>query len=590
MKNYITIITLLLVSIILFQTIVLVNFTNSVTQDLEISGKASAGYTRLCINRPMVVNTTCPSAFNQSTILENWTVTCDLGLSHDFGFRVWLEPTTIPNGVFANMTQSTGQLVITANQTGVGNHTLELEIRDRSPCPLEQTYFYEFEILDINDPPEHILDFESLTIREGFTTIAYVLDNHFYDPDDDPLNYTYTLTGDFVITINPANSQVRILNPPNQCSDGTLYFTATDPGGLSADSNMIELKANCDSPPDSADTAGGATPPPICEPKWDCERWSECQENGSRYRRCYDINACDINRLQRTFWEDCLYIPPQETETSPEEETTTDEEEEEEVRIETPLPSLIQEGEDYVTYILLALLTASIITAFFIAFRKQIRTLHAKIVWYLTKKQRKEILLEDEDKEYLLKKISDIEGKLKKDKDYQTNTQIMKDVVETYRYYFSKALTIPIEFNREEASQKIDKLIHQNLKLSLNKAVLKIMMYEKNKLRLTFENVKMLLQLLRFYVFATAKITKDDVNFKIVELELQGKGPRRTIILIHNAYAALEFQEIAQAQKNYLKILSIYEELSQKYKARLHPEIFQLYHNINYVLSWSKKR
>lgn len=39
------------------------------------------------------------------------------------------------------------------------------------------------------------------------------------------------------------------------------------------------------------------TPPVLCEPKWECDAWGECQD-GMHYRKCWDISSCgtDLNR------------------------------------------------------------------------------------------------------------------------------------------------------------------------------------------------------------------------------------------------------------------------------------------------------
>lgn len=588
MRKYVAISVLLLVSAIVLQTIIVINTTTLTSKQTEYIGNA-VGVARLCINRAMEINSTCPLSFNQSTSLENWTQICNFGLEHPFGVELYFDLFSLEPGVFAYVVNGTDTLYINATQQAVGERSITFEIRDLSECPFIQYYTYIFNVLDINDPPETILDFASLQIPTESTLSAYFLNQYFMDPDPlDILNYTFTNVGAFIITIDPISTEVRITNPSGNCQNGVLYFTATDPGNLSVDSNMIELIAQCPPEQSAPASSGGGLESEQCTPNWQCRRWSPCLVNNTRYRDCYDLNACNIDRLERRFWEECEYIELEDPEMSYP-EIQGQEQEDEQVRIETPRPITSQEKDGFMTYILFGILIVSVLTAGYLAFRQQIRSLYAKAMWYLTKKQRKELLLSDKDKDSILKQLNNLEIKIQLDKKYLTSSELLQELIFIYRIYFSRALSIPLEFALDDANKRIEKLIHTDLKNAFVKTISRIITLERHKVELSSSYIRLLVQQLRNYILSTSTISKTDLNFKIAEIEIKGQSSQKIISMIHNSYAALEFLELDNAKKYYLKTLAEYENLSDKEKSSLQPEIYQLYHNIKYVISWSKK-
>lgn len=590
MKKNVAIFVLLLVSLIIIQILIVLNTTNIISNQPQLSAKMAAGVASICINRPLLIQIDCPEAFNQSTRLEDWTQQCSfINLTHPFGVEVYLDQGKLPRGIISTFDNETLTLNITGNQTGVGNNTIELEIRDLSSCPIIQHFNLTFELLDINDPPELITEFPSLEIPQGTTLSAFFLDNYFWDPDGDPLTYSFTVTGAYIINLNQNTGEVRITNPENQCASGTLYFTATDPGNLSEDSNMITLDALCPTQQSTAQQSGAGAAAPSCQPKWQCRNWSECLQNGSRYRDCYDMNACNIDRLNRRFWDECEYQEFQEEEQIIQPPLT--EEVDETLRPETPRPTPpIQEDEPFLNYVLMSILALSILTASYLAFRKQIRSMYAKIMWYLTKKQRQEILLSKEQKEELLKEIQIHEIKLNTTKDFKVDVKQTKNILKTFRKYFAYALNLDFEFTKQDTNQKVKKLIHPDLKNAFKLSIPKLLASEKSTKILTEIYVRLIMQQLRYFVLATSNVEKKDFNFKVKELIANKNNYQNTYIYLINAYSSLEFFNVDSSKINYIKILSEYEKLTDKEKTYLSNEIKQIYYNIKYVVSWTKKR
>ena len=588
MKNYLVLTSLFLTAILLASSIMAINSLS--TPNLEISGNVVQAKASLCINRVPNITSDCPLSFNQSTRIEDWTVNCNLFVNYSSSFNTFFNFFEVDDGLNLSLNQT--NITLSSNITGVGERQLNFYVIDNTACPIQTTYTYDFEVLWINDPPDFVGHLSSLAIQEDVTAVPFVLDDHFIDPDGDPLTYTYTGGGNFEISINNDTSEVRIRNPQSNCDDAFVYFTAFDPGNLTDDSNMVELTALCDVQQSSADAAAGGVPSPPradCTPDWSCRRWSPCFENGTRYRECFDLNACNINRYEMTFWEECEFIPPSEPIVEEESLQDTEEVEEETEPSRVERPQQIVEESNELGLILTMLTGISFIGGLYFLFRRKIKYAYAKLAWYFTKALRKEVLLTDDIKKNLMKEASVLEKKLNKKKNFSSQDESILSLLNLYRIYFSNALGILKEYSLEDLEKKASKLIHKQLGeafLYLNK---KIVLLETKNVDLTSIQAKSLLQELRFLVVSTSNFTKKDYAYEVSELEIKGNIISRFEALMVNTYQALQFEEIAFAKKNYSKILGVYEKIPMKTRKSKLKEIQRLYDYLVYQVSYTKK-
>ena len=583
MKNYVLVAVLVLFSTVIMQTILVIHISSSVEDSLQLEGKAISAM-NLCVGIKPVITHDCPLYFNQSTRIEDNSVMCNLSISSygDQPIDYWLnylEGIGLEAFIDENLI-----LHLDANNSAVGNRSINFSAVTTNDCVFSYNLTYDFEVLFINDPPEFILNLESINLREGSAVFPWFLDNHFTDPDDPVLSYQVFGANNFLVTINPDTSQVRIVNPSGNCDDDEIYFVATDSGNLTADSNMVTLEAICDDPPVSTPSSPGGIPREFCEPEWNCGSWSRCLENGTRYRDCNDINVCDPNNYQRRFWEECEYIPPVE----PEEEV---EEDEEEIQIETPAPIVEDPGTSYFTLILATILAVSIVSIGYLTFRKEIKVIQAKLYWLLTKYKRKQILLTNDQKISLLKKINNSASNMELASDIIKSTHpLVHSLTAINREYFSYVFKLPAEFTKQEIDDKIPKLKRKPLENAFIKLYRKMHLLETRKTNLLKIYAMAYLQELRHLVINTSEVNAKDFNYRVHNYPLKGKSVQILLKNLNNAYNALQFNQLNNAKKYYYNCLEQYELLDTEKKKGLIHEITKLYDYLTYMVSWNTKK
>ena len=165
---------------------------------------------------------------------------------------------------------------------------------------------------DKNDPPYLVSNIPDKLIPLSTTVFLFNLEDYFIDPEGQEITYTDSGSSNMVITILGTNDVVAYTT---SCSGDNLVFTATDPEGLSADSNTINIAIDCGSinsesgvlGVESSSSSGGGGGYSACISNWVCEPWSSCSRNGSRSKTCIDYNACDPNNFVYELEEACDY-------------------------------------------------------------------------------------------------------------------------------------------------------------------------------------------------------------------------------------------------------------------------------------------
>lgn len=273
------------------------------------TGQATDSFLFLCINEPPSLNFSCPGTINQSTRLVDNTVTCQVNASDpdNDSFNLSVGPGNISDWAWIN---GSGWLWLRPRQDHVGINGLTVSAQDASGCAnglVEEDY--DVTVLDINDPPEYVRVIPGVEFLEGSSLSPYTLYDHFDDPDEDALNFSVFGTDVVSASINPVSGMVSY-SAEDDCGTDYLLFRATDPFNASAESGVVQVKVICkeDQEEGGGGGGGGGSFSP-CTPKWKCDGWSECLPNGTRYKECIDLNGCNPNEYERTFWEECTYVP-----------------------------------------------------------------------------------------------------------------------------------------------------------------------------------------------------------------------------------------------------------------------------------------
>ena len=615
-----------------------------------ISAKATDAMVFMCINRPPVINISdCVYAINQSTSLEDNTYNCQIHVydpENQSGFTYNHTP-VLQDGMNFSI-NDTGGVRIWGNQSGLGYYSTEITASDNSTCPLNSSKIYAFQIIDVNDPPYLKALIPSRTIIAGTTASVYYLNGYFDDWDDPYLNYTVSTTANIQVTIDQNTSEVNIYSPATFCDSETIYFTAIDKGNLTADSNMVQISSQCAT---KAPSTGGASASSsaICQPKWQCKEWSACLPNSTRYRDCVDLHGCDTNNLQQTFWESCEYVPTCFDGIQNQGETDVDcggpcpvclpqascsdgiqnqgetgvdcggpcqacnvaptcsdgIQNQNETGVdcggpcaackELQVPALIStnSGSGVGTAIAAGISIIGI-ALFYLLFRKEIKKTLARIGWWFTRRQRKQILISNSDKLAIMDALKKMEHSIslsRKKQEFRSDEKIVQNVVQQNRIYLSKALALPIEFTTQEMTEKANKVILQDsLKNVFSLFMKKQSVLETKKVTLSRFHLSTLLEELRLLIIVTSRTSKADYNFIARESSVEGDSFSKMVHLMYNAVLALQFIEVDKAKERYLNMLNIYETLSEKQKSVVYDDLTKIYNYIKYELSWSTRK
>lgn len=624
---------------------VLISFLGITKDARHPHANIAEGTIMLCINTYTTFNLSCAAQINQSTSLVNNTYFCQLPTTDQRGYALTYtyDPPELQQSLEFSLT-SAGLLRINGGHSTIGPYTSVIIGSDNvTGCPANHTVTYAFEILDINDPPRLVTNVPSRNMQKGITASLFFLDDYFSDYDGDVLRYTVTGVDNFVVDINTASSEVVVANPDGNCDSDNIYFTAYDPENLSAYSNFVTLNSLCPEEV-STSTGGGGGGSSFCEPEWQCGSWSQCYPNSTRERTCADLNACDLNNLKKVFWEACEYIPSCYDGVQNQGETGIDcggpcpvcqqlpscydgiqNQNEEGVDCGGPCdacvfeptcfdgvqnqgetgvdcggpcaackelqtPGLIPEEANSL------LSTAALITllvifgaVLYLVFRKEIRSIYAKVIWWMERRKRKQILISANVRKDLLEALELIEKSfaLKREKSYFSTEDFMQKLLQAYRYYFMNAASLPAEFSKEDLDAALSKKVTNRFLLSaLGSLFDKVRILETKKMELSKLHVALVLEELRQVVLSTSEYSREDLNFSAREMRVKGSPIERTVQLIHNAMLALQFNEIESAKKNYLALLGVYEELDDASKTLVYSDVSRVYNYVTYQVSW----
>lgn len=646
MKNFIPFLVIALFIISLGQAFFLIKTSMDMTEPIDLGGKAIAT-TTICINGDSYINTSmCDVDVNQSTSIENNTYKCQLNASWLIQNSVWSIVPIIQNGLEIDINQS-GVLTLDGNQTAVGIYNLTVNVTNNGSCgsAANSNGYYWFRLVDINDPPFQVQNIVSREVQAGSSSSIMFLSNYFDDYEDETLTYSVRGNSQIAINIDPTSSEVIVTVPENFCEDETVYFTAKDSGNLTGDSNMVNIDSTCAAV--SSTTASGGGGGSRCTPDWDCRGWSDCFINGTKFRQCIDMNGCDLDNLKRVFWDECEYVPTcfdgirngdeQDIDCGGScpacylEPTCTDgvlNQGEENIDCGGPcdacqitetcfdgiqnqketgvdcggpcnpckeiqVPTLIEDANsDLVRFAIIAGIILVAISLIYLIFKKEIKSFIAKIGWWLTKRQRKQYLLSDKEKNLLLSNILKIEKQITLEKEkiiYESKEPIVLALLRQIRLYFSKAVDLQIEFTVPELKTKTERMVvSENLRIIFSKFMRKTYFLEKKNLKLSKVHLILILEQLRLLVIDTSKISKDDYTFDSREYPIEGDAVAKILRFVHNASIALQYSEIDKAKKRYLKALELYEELTDSKKEVIYEDIETLFNFIKCAVAWKK--
>lgn len=580
------------------------------------------GTTTFCINQPPsdigvgTCNFTMPWGIN---------INCALNATDPENDSIYFQSYFLtPENIFS--INYSGTINVTLDEIYLGNHTLRVIANDFSGCD-NNVYFEDFniEVVDINHAPTLETPIPNNSIRWD-TAYVFFLDDYFIDIDGD--NLTYMVAQDDNLT------SISIVNPSSMitikgltCGNSFFYIIATDPDGLTATSNTVKYTiTNC--PDESGDdggegggSGGGSGNLNSCVSDWRCNKWSACQENGTRALRCVDYNGCNPNRYIQFFTENCTYVPIENVCTEKwecSEWTTCIDEMHTRKCIDknscgsteykpienescTPIQSCfngIKDGDEtgvdcggscgscskieqpttikgLDSRILIALgITIATLALVVVALRKQLKKIIDAIIAY-GKKKKQPIYLSESQKQKLLNILFGIQDTI----DTAEIEKAQLSINQLIQLYFMELLNIDIP-TKDRIKLSIHKLNNKQLEDILDTFYKKMTSLKKmNKFQLQkcideiFDHIYLVSELNEKDALILPKERETDAEILIDKFNQK----------LSNIHIALEFKEIIEAKNLYKELLADYNKLTHEQKLEVYDDMMTVYNIILYL-------
>jgi hypothetical protein len=229
--------------------------------------------------------------------------------------RTFILSSTIP---FMNESRDNYTYIADYSSAGMRNFTVVVN----DSYGLSTQISWLINITNVNRPPYFNTtlssqQWEMNRVLIGFDGLS--LDNFTYDPDlDDNLTYTavFTEPAHYInVNIDPITHVVTFSQPDGWSGSESIYFVVEDKWGASNVSNVINLTVEYIPPPPEQlqpspprGGGGGGGGAVRCIEEWYCTPWGICNPNGTRQRRCYDLNNCRTTFKEPAQSESCVYV------------------------------------------------------------------------------------------------------------------------------------------------------------------------------------------------------------------------------------------------------------------------------------------
>lgn len=261
------------------------------------------------------------------------------------------------------------------------------------------------------------------------------------------------------------------------------------------------------------------------------------------------------------------------------------------VSIQTP-QAITETENNFARIALIALALILLGVVLFRFFVHDARILWKKLLLFISRNKRKQILLTDEQKKKLLDKIRLLDEKLegKESLTFDDHVWLKETIQEVGTDYFDAIFNLPfteIRDNFDDLTRK--KHIRSPLNEILKVFQKEIIMFVKEN-RFSILDVQLYVEKIRQLIFSTSHVTAEDVQRPVSEIEINNDSePLKKIKQhIYNGILALEFLELKSAKEKYLSSLDEYHFLSEKEKTKVYLFLDSFFLMISYMKNWSK--
>ncbi len=210
--------------------------TFTATDPGGLSDSDAATFTVNPVNDPPQITSTPQTQATQDQLYQYQLTATDADSGDVLRFHLLTAPG------FLQIDSISGLISGTPHNEDVGTHPVQAEVRDSSGATDIQEY--QLTVDNQNDPPV-VSNIPDQQTDEGNSFTSIHLDDYVSDPDNSDAEQSWTYTGNQELQVSISSERVATITAPDSNWNGseTIWFKATDPGGLS-DSNAAVFTLN----------------------------------------------------------------------------------------------------------------------------------------------------------------------------------------------------------------------------------------------------------------------------------------------------------------------------------------------------------
>lgn len=597
----------------------------------------------MCFNHPPIIVIPCNSSLIQNTSYYCALNVTDGDVGQTFVYTMFIKTASNRFDSSKNVTfylTANGVLNFTPTNDDVGNYTLNFSVQDSSNCSNGiSTGLLAISIANINDGPYLVKNIPEVKITVNRSISPFKLTDYFKDPDLDIMNFSVTNFSDITIEILPDS---RVVFTSTICSaKQKVKFMAVDPYGLYAESNEVEVKVDCsgsqggNSGSDSSSGGSGGGASPMCKSVWECDDWMQCLPTGYQWQRCYDMKGCEPEKYFKrtcvyqnqtlfcqenwlcTPWGKCwlndtqyrtcndlgfcgtnVTLPPVEQGCIYQPTCNDGIQNGDEVGVDCggslcPVcaivqePSLLEDGTGLsLWFILMITLSILLVSGIVRYYRSEIAQLMAMIGFMLKHRSYKDILLDSLQRKALFERIRGFEQLLASEAGVKLDANtVYSSIAVLTRQYLSEALLLKEEMNLVELDARCKELnLRPETTMLLRGVFSKLEIIEQADLEIDLFFAAATLEELRTLVCLTSQYSQEELLRPVEEVPITTSMSFYDEIFARsiNSLRALQYQDMEEAKKGYVFLLSKYDALVESEKESIYPELMWLFHTIKF--------
>ncbi len=571
----------------------------------SLNARATQGSFGVCLNHePVFLSFPCNTTIRQSRLFS-----CRLNISDFDSDSLSFEVSNMSGSTLQMNVSSEGVVSSFPLNKDVGLNRMRFVASDDSGCENNVSIQeIDFNVVNINDPPEFIPPMGPFSWSLDGTYRGVFLNTYFIDPDADAMTFSHSDVPDgFHLSVTKIG---ELIFSASKCGESSMIFTATDSHNASTSSTPVLLSVPCpqeesQTEPSSSSSFGS------CISSWECSDWLDCLENGTQEKICSDIAGCEDGDM--LFWRNCTYLPQCKNGIKDSGEEGVDcggpcpvcptcfdgVRNQGELGVDcggpcaavcssVEVPKPVKSSNKPIFILMGFVIVISFLFIVYRLFFEQIHKFFARLLLLFIKKHNKLILLTNDQRDFLLNSISDLESK---DLLFQSDLNKLSEFQDELSFILRNLFVFILSdsFDENNISLLIEKLkIPSLLKTIFKKYYFELLILERSD-TLSIGELKLHLEVLRLRIFSLSNVNRSLISHAIIESPENNSNRYLLLLsLIHNLYLALQFGKVSLAKKKYLFALGVYAHLPVPIQSKVFNILHLSFDDIRYISSFKK--